>query len=242
MQPQSGRHAEVVTDSNGAQYVTPSNILAAYQAPASLTGAGQTIAVVYSATVLSSDLSIFYSSIGSTQTADNVTTVLVNGGPSAPSLAEFSEATGNVEWASGMAPGAKVRLYAVRDLAFTSFIAGCSQILADAAANHITVVSIPYFDPESHYTASVLRGFSQVFAQMAAAGITVVAGSGDGGSNPNVDLTNGYSPSNPLQAGYPATDPYVTAVGGTIMTFASGTFADAGETAWTRFPPTGPIS
>ena len=233
---------QVVTEPDGSLYMVPSDVRAAYKTPATLTGSGQTIAVVYNATVLSSDLSAFYSAVGSSQVAGNVTTILVGGGPDGSGKAlDTEEVTREVEWAGGMAPGAKVRLYAVNNLVFSSFLAGCSQILADAAANHITVVSLLFFDPESHYTASIVRSNSQVFAQMAAAGITVVAGSGDGGSNPNLDGTQGFSPSNPLQIGYPSSDPQVTAIGGTIMTFASGTFANLGETAWTRFPDTGPI-
>ena len=223
--------------------VGPADILAAYNAPSSLTGAGQTIAVIMDATVRTSDLTTFYSAIGSSQTAANVTTILVDGGPSAADQVDAQvEASLDVEWTSGMAFGAKVRLYAIPYGTFQEILAACSQILADAPANHITVVSMSYAGIEQNYSSALLHSYSQVFAQLAAAGITCVAGSGDGGSNPNTNGTLGYNSTNPLEVEYPASDPYVTGVGGTTITFAANTYANIGEAAWNTFPASGPVA
>jgi kumamolisin len=228
-----------VVSFNGPSFAAPSDVLAAYSAPSGLTGAGQTIAIIMASTVNSSDLAAFYTAVGSPQTINNITTVLVNGGPTAASMTEFSgldflEATMDVEWASAMAPGAKVRLYAIPDLTFTSIQGALVQILADAPTANITVVSMSVGGVES--VSGSLSGISQTFAQLSAAGITLLASSGDGGSNPNPIVDSGghqdYNASSPLSADYPASDPNVTGVGGTAMLGAQVTFSYLEEIAW----------
>ncbi|HTB79666.1 MAG TPA: S53 family peptidase [Opitutaceae bacterium] len=217
----SATHPNIVTQA-GKQYLAPSDILTAYNAPAALTGAGQTIAIIVDATVASSDLQLFYSTVGSTQVPGNVTTILVNGGPT--SSADADEAALDVEWASGMAPGAKIRLYATSDLSDVSLQAALNRINADAAANNITVLGMSFAGAEDPRAASSLIIFSQNFAQIAAANITTLCSSGDGGSNPNPNSPGDYAPGNPLVPEYPASDPNVAGVGGTLLTLASNSF------------------
>lgn len=227
--------SDVVTLQSGFQGLAPSDLLAAYKVPLSDTGSGQTIALVDNATVPPTDLTTFFSTAGSSQLASNVSSVLINGGPTAAGQAAgASEASLDAEWAGAMAPGAKLRVYLVPDGSTNSVIAGCSQILADASTFHITVVSLSYADNESHYAAAVLQSDSQVFAQMAAAGITVLASSGDGGSNPNTDFTLGYNSSNVLGVQYPASDPNVTGVGGTTTILTSGSFSYVSDATWNQ--------
>lgn len=222
---------DIITKS-GQQYFVPADILAAYNAPSTLNGAGQTIAIVMSATVLTSDVSTFYSTVGSTATTANFTTIPINGGPTPTSQStDASESALDVEWSSGMAPGAKIRLYAIPSLINTSIIAACNQILSDAPANNITVASISLGGVENGFPTSDKQSDSQIFAQMANAGITVLFASGDGGSNPSTSTGN-YSASSPLQAEYPASDPNVAGVGGTNLSLTQNTFAYAGETVF----------
>jgi hypothetical protein len=54
---------------------------------------------------------------------------------------------------------------------------------------------------------------------LAAQGVTTIASSGDGGSNPNTTNGLSYDPTAPLAVAYPASDPYVTGVGGTEQIF-----------------------
>lgn len=211
----SAIHPNIVIQ-GGRQYLAPSDILTAYNAPATLTGAGQTIAIIVDATVASSDLQLFYSTVGSTQVPGNVTTILVNGGPT--SSADADEAALDVEWASGMAPGAKIRLYATKDLNGASLQAALSMITTDAAANNITVLAMSFAGAEDPMAASSLIGFSQNFALAAAANITALCSSGDGGSNPNPNSPGDYAASNALVPEYPASDPNVAGVGGTLLT------------------------
>jgi kumamolisin len=219
---------------SSVQYFEPADVLAAYyNVPNALNGAGQTIAIIMGATVSTSDLGMFYSTVGSTATTANFTTILVNGGPNRSSQsADALEAAADVEWASAIAPGAKIRLYAIPSLTNSSILAACTQILADATVNNITAVTVSAGQPDGTLTNSIVQSDSGNFAQMAAAGITVLFASGDGGSNPNTSGTNGYSPSNTLEVAYPASDPNVTGVGGTALTLTSNTFSYVSEAAY----------
>jgi kumamolisin len=219
--------------SNVGGRITPSSVAAAYTVPGSLTGAGQTIAVIMAATPATTDLTAFWGSAGINDSLANYTLVTVLGGPTTASqTSAINEATLDAEWASGMAPGAQIRFYAVPELSLQDFIAACAQIIDDGSAKIVTYSAA---GPENQVPGSGLTICSQTLAELAAAGITVFASSGDGGSNPNQDVTgpNGYSASNPLTVSYPASDPNVTGVGGTTMSVDSA-WDDTGETAWSQ--------
>lgn len=238
---------DYLTSGSGAIILVPGDIVAAYDVPSTLSigggtitpnGSGQTIAVIMDGTVSTADLSTFWSSYGgtaTTQTTSRFTAVAVGGGPSSSSSSNDAnqEATLDVEWAGGVAPGAKIRLYEVPDLSDASFIQAIDQILSDASADDITVVSISAGGPESDY-GGVTPETHRYYGLLANAGITVLAASGDGGSRPPTSAsatTDYYSLSNPLGAEYPASDPYVTGVGGTIMELTSS-YGYSGETTW----------
>jgi kumamolisin len=226
---------------NVAGQVTPADVVAAYDAPAGLDGSGQTIAVIMAATVQASDLATFWQLTGSSDTAANFIQVLVNGGPTADSQAtNADEAALDVEWASGIAPGAQVRLYAVPDLTLNSVLSACLQVVADGSS---TIVTYSAAGPESDNPDSTLTACSQAFLAMAASGFTFFAASGDSGSNPYPSASgiDGYGSSNPLGVNYPASDPNVTAVGGTTMTLDQN-WVDQGEIAWSQLDAAQPAA
>jgi kumamolisin len=210
-------------------YVTPDNLAAAYNFPASLTGAGQIIAIVGEAPVASSDLSTFWRTSNVARSAASVTTIDVAGGPdSSPDESLVQEADLDVEWAGAMAPGAAIRLY-LADNVFECL----TVVMGDVPAYpQMSALSISFAATEGEEGDAVLETYSQVFAQMAAAGLSVVVGSGDSGSNPTPLKGAGfYSPAEPLAVTYPASDPSVTGVGGTAVNF-DGTWNYSGEIVW----------
>lgn len=214
-----------------SSHVTPGAIRAAYNVPATLDGTGQTICVIMAATPLTTDLSTFWQDCGSTETLGSFTIISVDGGPTPDNQAANSdEATLDVEWATGMAPGAQVRLYTPPDLTLNSVIDACFQIVNDVGPS---VISYSAAGPESQYPGDYLAVLSQGFAILASGGYSFVCASGDAGSNPNPDVTqsNVYNAGNALSVEYPASDPNVTGVGGTTMTLGfDGT--DQGEATW----------
>jgi subtilase family serine protease len=145
------------------------------------------------------------------------------------------EVTLDAEWATGMAPGANLRIYATPSLLDSDLIAACAQILNYAATDAtLREVSYSASGPEDQAASGTLHGYSQTFAQLAAAGITFFCSSGDGGSNPDPTVSgpNGYSALYPLTVEYPASDPNVTGVGGTTVAFDSNYNAIL-SSAWT---------
>lgn len=227
-----GQVVTVSTSGGASLAVAPSDLQAAYKVPGNLTGAGQTLAVMMAATVLTSDLASFYSTVGSSQNVSNITTVTVAGGPTRSSQSEnATEAALDVEWASAMAPGARVRLYAIPGLDDVSMEEACAQILADASGNNITVLSMSFGGAESADSPGNLQTLDTYFMRLAAAGITSFAASGDGGSNPNPN-TGDYSSRSPLSVDTPADDPFVMGVGGTMVTFSGASYSYSGEVVW----------
>ncbi len=210
-------------------FVTPDNLDVSYNIPATATGAGQIIAIIGEAPIVTSDLTTFWRTTGVAQVPANVTTIDVAGGPVAnPDNSASLESCLDVEWASAVAPAAQIRLY-LSEFAFDCF----TQILDDLP-NYpgLTVVSTSYGNTEANDGTDALQEFAQISATFAAAGVTVVASSGDAGSNPDTSIAGGqYLSTAPLGVAYPASDPSVTGVGGTTINFTDG-WVDSGEAAW----------
>jgi kumamolisin len=218
---------------NNAVYVTPDNISSAYHIPGSATGAGQVIAIVGEAAAPNSDFTTFWSEVGLSQYATNVTVVDVNGGPGSSATAtELTETDLDVEWAGAMAPQAQIRLYLS-----SNAIETVTQISNDLPSfPTMSVISSSYGNTEGNEGNGFLNMFSQETASLAAAGVTFMASSGDSGSNPiaadGIGAGN-YSASAPLAVSYPASDPDVTGVGGTTITFM-GNWVYSGEVVWNQ--------
>jgi len=216
-------------------YFTPADIAAAYNVPSGITGFGQTIAIIMAASPVGSDLGTFYEACGIADAYSTYYYIPISGGPTNASQSQNArEVALDTEWSTGMAPGAKLRVYETPNLNTSNVLAACTQILTDASADPtISVVSYSASGPESDDSPSAILADSQKFAQLAAAGITFLGSSGDGGSNPNpLSEANGYDPSNPLTVEYPASDPNLTGVGGTTVSLNSN-WSVTGEIAWT---------
>ena len=168
-------------------------------------GQGSTIGVVAGATFKFKDLQSFWRGQGITR--DDPERVITMEAPST----RFIETTVDIEWAGGIAPGAKLIAYEAPDAHDTSVVYAFNAAIADARADVIT---------DSFATARTRSQRDPLFyndsARMAAAlGITVVAAGGDS-AEPDV----------------PSACPYVTAVGGTIILLDEAG-ALVSERAWT---------
>lgn len=211
----------------------PSQLAQAYGAgglyASSITGTGQSIAIVIDTFPKSTDLQSFWSTYGVSQSINNITFVQVVAG-TLP--APEGEETLDTEWSSSIAPGAKVRVYASKSLSFTNLDLAYQKVYSDVTTHPeygIHQMSMSYGIGETYTTASQVQTDDQYFAELASAGVTVFASSGDSGSTPGP--YGAGDESGPLQACSPASDPYVTSVGGTSVTLASnGTVSS--ESIW----------
>ena len=167
-----------------------------------VTGAGTTIAVYELGPYNPSDVNTFLSCYG-LHTA--ITTTPVDGG----ATGGFSnEATMDVEEAAGLAPGATINVYAGPNNG-----TGPTDIYQQIAdANTAAIVTTSWGTCESDPNGDPAAE-QPIFEQMAAQGQTVIAAAGDNGSSDCAGITN-----NNLAVDDPASQPFVTGVGGLSVT------------------------
>ena len=204
----------------------PASIAKAYnEGLTATTGTGQTIAVYAFEYPMVSDVTSFWTLADDAEPSTNLQMIDVAGGPktsgsTATDEGYEQEATLDTEWASGLAPGAKIRIYGgnVNDPGNNDEI--LQQIFADHASyptmNQMCIcIGANELDVERDYL--IIEG--QYMANLASAGVSILVASGDNGSNPE----------GKLQVTYPTSDPDVTGVGGTSLTAAT---VPPVETAW----------
>jgi kumamolisin len=212
-------HPNSLTGTN-APYL-PSQIAKAYQAnglyTSNITGTGQSIAIVIDTFPAKSDLTSFWATYGVNQSINNIQFIQVVSGILP---ATSGEETLDVEWSSSIAPAAQVRVYATTGLGFSDLDQAYQQVYVDATTNPalgIHQLSMSYGIGEIYTSLSQCQTDAQYFANLASAGVTLFASSGDVGNDPDSQ----GNPGGPVQAESPASDPSVTSVGGTSMTLNS---------------------
>ena len=224
LQPQIHYHKTIAATpytSNAAPYLVK-EILGAYNANnAGYDGTGEKIAILIDTFPANTDLTAFWSANGIPQTLTNIEKVaVVPGVMPAPT----GEETLDVEWTSGIASGSKIRIYATTSLSLVNIDKGLQKIINDLPSQpQMHQLSISLGLGETFESNSQLQTDSQYYATIAALGVSVFVSSGDSGSNEG----------GKLQVSYSASDPSVTAVGGTSLNLFPASGAVSSETAWT---------
>lgn len=205
-----------------------SQIMKAYNADGlKLTGKGQTIAILIDTFPNNADLKKFWKLNKIKNSTTNITKINVNSLTPPPPSGEESL---DVEWSSGIAPGAKIRIYASGTLDFVNLDAALDRIFADLPSQPgMRQVSISLGLGETFMAAAEVRTQHTKFVKLAAAGVNVFVSSGDAGSSPDV---TGHSSSGPVQAEYESSDPNVIGVGGTTLKLAANGSVTS-ESGWT---------
>ena len=229
--PQSTDYSSRCVQKLGHTCYTPNQIRAAYGIPRSYTGAGQSIIIVdaYGSTTMGRDLRAFDHAFGLPY--PNIRTYYPQGKPSKSDTGWALETTLDVQWAHAIAPRAAIKLVVARNSSFTA-LNGAESYAVDH--NLGKVMSLSFGAPEPAYQTSAAnrRALSQSHATLVKAAqkhVSVFASAGDQGATFN----NSYRQP---EANYPASDPYVTAVGGTNL-FLSGTGGYKGEYVWNDADP-----
>jgi kumamolisin len=206
---------------NQAPYLI-NEIRKAYNADGvTVTGLGEKIAIVIDTFPNTADLTTFWALNTISQSLSNIEFVQVVPGTLPTPTGEESL---DVEWSSGIASGAKVRVYAAMDTSFVHLDQVYQAILNDLPTQpDLHEVSISLGLGESQVTSSQLDTDRQYFAAMAAQNLTIYVSSGDEGSD-----TGGS-----LDVSYFASDPSVTAVGGTSLFLSTCNGTALFEGAWT---------
>ena len=205
------------------------DLLGAYDATGvTATGSGQTIAILIDTFPEDSDTQAFWAANGLSQDLSRVTKINVSGSQLGPISGEESL---DVQWTSGIASGADVRVYASGGLDFVSLDAGIDRILSDAMTTpSLRQMSMSLGLGELFFGAASaeIRTQHKKFVKLAALGVNVFVSSGDAGSNPD---QTGHSATGPTQAEYEASDPMVVGVGGTTLRLDAHGAVES-ETAW----------
>ncbi|MGW5237385.1 S53 family peptidase [Monashia sp. NPDC004114] len=234
--PTSPRSREMMAPAAAVATGTPpylvDDLRSAYGAQGlAVTGAGQIIAILIDTVPSSKDLRAFWARNGITGASASTKRVKrINVGGTTLPPAEGEE-TLDVEWSSGIAPGAKIRVYASGSLRFVDLDRALDRIIADLPrypGMRQLSISLGLGETFLGGPGGEVAAQHQKFLKLAAAGVNVFVSSGDAGSNPD---GSGHSSSGPLQVEYEASDPVVIGVGGTTLDLDSAG-AVTSETAW----------
>jgi kumamolisin len=185
----------------------------------SLTGAGQEIAILIDTFPADKDVTAFWTLNKIAGSLSRITKINVKGTtPPAPS----GEESLDVEWSSGIAPNANIRVYASGTLSFVDLDKALDRIIADAMTRKtMRVLSISLGLSEGAMAKQEVATEESKFLRLAALGVNVFVSTGDDGSSPNGQLN----------ASWMSTSPHVIAVGGTSLRLsANGQVAN--ETGW----------
>ena len=213
----------------------PDQIEAAYDLPAlysrGITGKGETIVVVdaYGSPTIADDLMQFdeYLGLGTPPLRIvKVGNVPAFDSSNADMIGWASETTLDVEYAHAGAPGAKLVLVEVAKEDLQHLALAVQYAVQHKLGN---VISLSWGAPEQAVGRKLVSSYGSIFSQAASSHITIVASSGDSGASGQQD--NGGYYRYPV-ASWPATSPYVTAVGGTRLNLDA--LGDRGglDTAW----------
>ncbi len=194
-----------------------------------ITGAKRTIGIMTFASFKKSDAFTYWSGIGLTVDPNRVHNIPVDGGPGVPSDASGSdETTLDVEQSGGVAPGAKVWVYQApnTDQGFVDLFAAATE------SNQTETLSISWgswewfnsadnsqiTDPNNGHIVGITTAIHQFLLRAGIQGQSVFASSGDEGA---YDVNGRGCPfpecSLTLSVDYPASDPAITAAGGTTL-------------------------
>jgi kumamolisin len=201
---------------------TPLELAKAYNFPKGMNGAGQTIGFVeLGGGYRDDDMARYFKEIG--VPAPVITAVPVDGGrntPGGPNSAD-GEVEMNIEVVGAVAPAAHIAVYFTEntDKGFVDAILAA----VNDKANRVSVLCITWGSAEPSWTSTSMQAMNTALQSAAAHGITVLAASGDSGPSDGV-------PGGRPAVDFPASSPWVIAVGGTHLHTALG--VPAAETPW----------
>jgi subtilase family serine protease len=209
---------------NGTQFRS------AYEGTTALDGTGVTVAITdaYASPTIASDAATYASNNGDraygsgqfTQSLPQTFTRVNAGTHQCSANGWYGEETLDVEAVHAMAQGANIRYYAATSCYDSGFLDAFSRVNDEDVAQ---LVTNSWGDAGEGGKSAAKAVYDEMFLQGATEGISYLFSSGDSGD----EIANTGS----KQADFPASDPYVTAVGGT-STAINSSGALAWETGW----------
>ncbi|MBC9730084.1 protease pro-enzyme activation domain-containing protein [Streptomyces sp. TRM68367] len=217
--------------SDGTDYYSPGKLAGTYGMTSSATaGSGQTVAVFEMENVDPASIAAYQSCVGTNTSVSHVYVDTAQGaGAPAGSTVDGQpvgvESALDIEDLIGLVPGASIIDYQGVDASSATdqnVLDGYQKMVTDDQAQ---VISTSWGVCEPVESGATASAENTVFAEAAAQGQSVVAASGDSGSSDCEPATGSSS----AAVDDPASQPYVTGVGGTTMT---GSGSTATQQAW----------
>ena len=222
----------------------PAQVQRAYNLPAlysrGITGKGATIVIVdpYGSPTIARDLRTFDSTEGvpnppALRIIRPVGKVPAFNPNNANMVGWASETTLDVEWAHTIAPGARILLVETPGGGKTGTVSMVQIVKAEkyVIRHHLGgVISQSFVGTEQAIGSAAVRSLRGAYLAASAGHVTVLAGSGDSGAT-------GFQPdqqryyTHPVTA-WPASDPLVTAVGGTRLNLNANGNRKSADTVW----------
>lgn len=177
-----------------------------------INGRGKTLGIATLASFDPADAYAYWKAVGLDVAQDRIKEIPVDGGASDRGA---DETTLDVEQAGGIAPKARILVYEAPNTE-SGFLDLFYKAVSD---NKVDTLSCSWGTNELFLDGDTLTAYQQAFMQAAAQGIPVFASAGDSGAFDINRLlqTPEYSALNSVN--HPASDPYVTAAGGTTLPF-----------------------
>ena len=209
----------------------PAQIRAAYDIPRNLTGAGRTVVIIdaFRDPTIRTDVARFDATFKLPAVALNI----ICPGRHCPTYDPTStdqvgwtnETSLDVEWVHAIAPRATVDLVLAQSDQDADILTAQQYVVDHDLGD---VLSQSFGEGETCMQPSILSAQHQAFVKASREGMTVFAAAGDFGAAQGGCVGSSFFAS----AGTPATDPLVTAVGGTHLEANLTTGAYHGETVW----------
>ena len=191
-----------------------------------ITGSGQTIAIATFGDYAASDVATYDQQYG---LSGSMTRISVDGGALLGAKNGQDETEADIEIAQSTAQGANILVYEApnSNTSNQSAIDLYSRIVGDDQAS---IVTTSWGAAEEQMSSADIAALDQAFQEGAAQGQAFFAASGDNGAYDNAG--NGPGTDTELAVDFPASDPWVTGVGGTTLQ-ANGSQYVA-ESAWSN--------
>ena len=203
--------------SAGSRAFTVPELTRLYRFP-SAQGDGQTIGIAeFAGGLRQQDLKAYFSSIH--RPLPDISAVSIDGATNDPKSVSLSgQVMLDAEVVGAVAPKAKLRVY------FSTFTSkGIIDLIERARADRVSVLLIGWGQPENQWARSDLLPVNEALHAAVTSGITVVVAAGDDGV---AELQHDQA----RHVDFPASSPWVLAVGGTALKATHGEINS--ETAW----------
>lgn len=216
------RYSPVLPSASGAatppdRTAPPSEIAKLYNFPPGLDGSGQVIGLVeFAGGFKPAEIAAHFAA--DHQAPPQVVEIALEGGANRPDdISASAQVVADIQLVGGVAPKAQLRVY------FAPYgPGGWKAVIKKAVADGVGILLINWGAAESEWDRAELEAVNDALGKAARKGLTIIAAAGDRGVTPGAKRRR--------EVVFPASSPWVLAVGGTAM--GSSDEGIASEVVW----------